>query len=344
MSDISSNMKYYKKYFDKRVNQMSLVALFIFFIGTLADLIVSFKMYEPWVHYFTYVTLVFCMVLIILVLTKIVDTQSAAILFGYIFTLNIYIPAFIADAAYKAFVITSFTNLGVCFALIVLVYLTGRYHHGVILGVSNIVIITALYFFGLPVTQFDVAPILMFAAVTYFAYTVVNIVNSVLKENEEHKQSISDYQKKISDIRWREEQKRVSFLAMLHEEHKSFIKNIINRLNFTLKENNEVVKNNLIKEQIEYCTTQKINNSQINFNEYINNMDSDFFARIKTKYPTLTETEQQICSLLRYRLSTKEISAKLHKSSETIKWYRKRIRKKVAIGEQANLSDFCLNM
>ncbi len=337
-------MKYYKKYFEKRIDQMSLIALFIFFIGTLVDLIGEFAIYPRWIHYFTYVTLFACMILIILALTKIIKTQRAAIIFGYIFTLNIYLPAFWADAAYKAFVITSFTNLGVCFSIIILVYLTGRFYHGIILGITNLILILALYFLGLPATQLDWSIILMFAATTYFSYAVIQTAESVLKENEEHKQTISAYQEKINDIRWKEEQKRVSFLAMLHEEHRKFIKNIINRLNFILKEDNEIVKDNLLKKQIEYCTTQKVNSSQLKFTEYINNMDSDFFARIQTKYPELTEVEQQICSLLRYRLSTKEISIKLHKSTETIRWYRKRIRKKTAINDKENLSDFCLNI
>ena len=55
---------------------------------------------------------------------------------------------------------------------------------------------------------------------------------------------------------------------------------------------------------------------------------------------TLTPTELKVCTLLKSNLSTKEIAEVLNSSIHTVETHRRRIRKKLGLSGQANLTTF----
>jgi DNA-binding NarL/FixJ family response regulator len=65
-----------------------------------------------------------------------------------------------------------------------------------------------------------------------------------------------------------------------------------------------------------------------------------YLLNIKIKVPNITEKELKLAALLRLGLDTKKIANLLNLSSESIKVFRHRLRKKLKLPEDANLYIF----
>ena len=66
----------------------------------------------------------------------------------------------------------------------------------------------------------------------------------------------------------------------------------------------------------------------------------DYMSKLSKKHPNLTPVELRICSLIKINLSTKEMSNVLCQSSRSIETYRYRIRKKVNLSKDENLTTY----
>jgi DNA-binding CsgD family transcriptional regulator len=69
-----------------------------------------------------------------------------------------------------------------------------------------------------------------------------------------------------------------------------------------------------------------------------------FVRALLDAYPLLTPTEVKICSLLRINLSTKEIASMLSTSPRTVDTHRTRIRKKLSLINDENLTVFLMSL
>jgi ligand-binding sensor domain-containing protein/DNA-binding CsgD family transcriptional regulator len=78
------------------------------------------------------------------------------------------------------------------------------------------------------------------------------------------------------------------------------------------------------------------------FSLHFDKVHSDFLVNLKTKYPTLTNSEMKLCAYLRMNLSTKEMAQLMNISVRGVEISRYRLRKKLAIPTEANLFDFLL--
>ncbi len=65
-----------------------------------------------------------------------------------------------------------------------------------------------------------------------------------------------------------------------------------------------------------------------------------FFIRLKGKYPRLTMRDQRICAYIRLGLSTKEIAGLVNVTPESAEIGRIRLRKKMGLDRNVNLSSF----
>lgn len=80
------------------------------------------------------------------------------------------------------------------------------------------------------------------------------------------------------------------------------------------------------------------------FKQQLGETNRQFLHYMATNYPSLTPTELKICCLLRINFSTKEMAHLLHTSTKTIENQRYRIRKKLRISSQKNLTSFLLSL
>ena len=80
------------------------------------------------------------------------------------------------------------------------------------------------------------------------------------------------------------------------------------------------------------------------FEEAFNNADKDFLKKIKHIHPSLTSNDLRLCAYLRLNLSSKEIAPLLNISPKSVEVKRYRLRKKMNLGHDVNLTDYILQI
>ena len=80
------------------------------------------------------------------------------------------------------------------------------------------------------------------------------------------------------------------------------------------------------------------------FEEAFNNADKDFLKKIKSIHSELTSNDLRLCAYLRLNLSSKEIAPLLNISPRSVEVKRYRLRKKMNLPHESNLSDYILEI
>jgi ligand-binding sensor domain-containing protein/DNA-binding CsgD family transcriptional regulator len=80
------------------------------------------------------------------------------------------------------------------------------------------------------------------------------------------------------------------------------------------------------------------------FQEAFNNADKNFLKKIKTKHQELTPNDLRLCAYLRLNLSSKEIAPLLNISPRSVEVKRYRLRKKMSLEHNANLTNYILEI
>ncbi|QTD39285.1 hypothetical protein JL193_05115 [Polaribacter batillariae] len=80
------------------------------------------------------------------------------------------------------------------------------------------------------------------------------------------------------------------------------------------------------------------------FREAFNNADKDFLKRAKKLHPDLTHNNLKFCAYLRLNLSSKEIAPLLNISVKSVEIRRYRLRKKLNLPHETNLTDYILSI
>ncbi len=78
------------------------------------------------------------------------------------------------------------------------------------------------------------------------------------------------------------------------------------------------------------------------FNQNVEKVNYSFRAKLKESYPSLTQNEIHLASLLLLKLNTKEIAAIKNISPSSVKVLRYRLRKKLNLVTSTNLSEFLI--
>lgn len=80
------------------------------------------------------------------------------------------------------------------------------------------------------------------------------------------------------------------------------------------------------------------------FEGYFDQVYEDFTKKLRELYPNLTPNDIKLCAYLRMNLSTKEIAPLLNISIRGVEVSRYRLRKKLDLPKDQNLTDFMMNM
>lgn len=84
----------------------------------------------------------------------------------------------------------------------------------------------------------------------------------------------------------------------------------------------------------------KIDNELKVFHQNVDKVNHEFISSLKKSYPVLTDNELHLASLLRLKLSTKEIASIKNITPDSVKVLRYRLRKKLNLPKNSSLSDF----
>ncbi|MDO6740501.1 MULTISPECIES: helix-turn-helix and ligand-binding sensor domain-containing protein [Polaribacter] len=80
------------------------------------------------------------------------------------------------------------------------------------------------------------------------------------------------------------------------------------------------------------------------FQEAFNNADKKFLKKVKDKHPNLTPNDLRLCAYLRLNLSSKEIAPLLNISPRSVEVKRYRLRKKMELPHDSNLTNYILEI
>ncbi len=149
---------------------------------------------------------------------------------------------------------------------------------------------------------------------------------------------ISNYNKKIIENKNRE----IAENALMLIRNNKFNLKIVKKLE-ELKEKSGCKDKETQKliEHITDCINEKVKqDSWQKFNLIMKSTNSSFNEKLLDKFPHLTGSDINLCSFLRLGMNSKEISAVLFQSVESVKVARSRLRKKLNLKPEQNLTAF----
>ncbi len=80
------------------------------------------------------------------------------------------------------------------------------------------------------------------------------------------------------------------------------------------------------------------------FNTNFESINQHFYTRLKQAYPSISPNDLKICALIKLNLSIKEMAAVLNISPDSVKTARYRLRKKLQLSTEDNLTEFILSL
>ncbi len=197
-----------------------------------------------------------------------------------------------------------------------------------------------------------------------FAFIILVIF--ILKRQLTRQKNISEKNKKISEA-----EKRLLELEVIskklkteqleneikykNKELQNFAQYIIDKNEFIIKIQKDLkkVKKNIsernIDESLQSILIDINNKIQIvrnneEFLAHVDQINNNFYFKLKEKFPNITENEQRLSSLLKMGLSSKEIASILHITPKSVDTNRYRLRKKLELSQDANLNEFFKNL
>jgi DNA-binding response OmpR family regulator len=158
-------------------------------------------------------------------------------------------------------------------------------------------------------------------------------VNSVM-------QSVNFYQSQI-DLKNQELVK----LTLLLSENSKLIESVINQIieiEKTIPQSEPQTLSKIV--EVKRNLNSKITKSTWKqFEKHFNEIHPNFYKNITSLHPSITPSELKLAALLSLNMASKEISAILHLSTDSIKVARARLRKKIKLEKDQNLTAYLLS-
>jgi DNA-binding CsgD family transcriptional regulator len=80
------------------------------------------------------------------------------------------------------------------------------------------------------------------------------------------------------------------------------------------------------------------------FENAFDEVNEEFMNKLNVKYPTLTPAERRLCAFIKMNISTKEIAPLMNISVRGVEISRYRVRKKMNIARDTNLTQLLLDL
>lgn len=223
--------------------------------------------------------------------------------------------------------------------------------------------------------EFKIRPPLYRSAFAYLIYVLLlisvvignvsfiqqRVMKTRLLETEKHAKALQEQEqsfrekaliaeKEIVHLRNESLQSQVSHKTKelanntLHLIHKNKILNSIKSQLVDLMDNNlSQTKRNQIESIVNKINKElKSEKFQEVFNEYFDDVHQNFITRLKESHPELSPRELRLCAYLKMNLSTKEIAPLMNISVRGVEIGRYRLRKKLGLERDDNLTDYLI--
>lgn len=80
------------------------------------------------------------------------------------------------------------------------------------------------------------------------------------------------------------------------------------------------------------------------FNTHFESLNRNFYSRLRERFPEISPGELRLCALIKLNLSVKEMAGILNISPDSVKTARYRLRRKLGLATEDNLTDFILHL
>ncbi|MFA4852757.1 MAG: DUF2225 domain-containing protein [Bacteroidales bacterium] len=135
--------------------------------------------------------------------------------------------------------------------------------------------------------------------------------------------------------------KEVANLAINIIEKNNLIKEIIDKISKVQQEDNYSSALKALRSSVKIIN---LNKSREDFYIQVGELHKDFFHTLSEKYPELTKNEKKLAALLLMEISSNDISTILNISTKSVEQNRYRLRRKLNLDAEINLTDFFKNI
>ena len=124
-------------------------------------------------------------------------------------------------------------------------------------------------------------------------------------------------------------------MALFISQQNDFLENLQKNISSSKASNKSTM---ILEKELE----QKLNldKQREQFKLNINLINEDFYNLLQIKFPNLTDGEKKLCAMLRLNLSSKEIASIQNISPKSVDMSRYRLRKKLNLPAETELSEF----
>ncbi len=206
--------------------------------------------------------------------------------------------------------------------------------------------------------------VLLFLTILIFTYFYTKKRINIIKRKEkilQHKKSIKEKialkrkadkaEQQITQLKNENLQKRnrqkaeeIANSTMELVEKNKMLLTVKEKLKDIQSENNLDTRNSIIRRMLK-SIDRDLNNIEKwkIFDENFDEVHEDFMNRFKEKHPNITAKDMRLCALLRMNLSSKEIAPLLRISIRSVEISRYRLRKKIDLLHDINLTDYIVH-
>ncbi len=155
----------------------------------------------------------------------------------------------------------------------------------------------------------------------------------------ENELNMQEYQKHILELELQTKSSEVAGKSLSIAKQSEMIENIQNILD------SEKDFNKLKSEIKKAIKINEVNKHEWEiFETNLNQIHNEFIINLSKKYPTLTPKDIKLCVYLKMNLSSKEIAPMMNISFRGVELHRYRLRKKLNLSQEENLSKFLLSV
>lgn len=184
--------------------------------------------------------------------------------------------------------------------------------------------------------------IVLFALVIIFFQRRTNLRDKALIQTKGELVAALEEQKRMreqylqNEIEFKESQLSSLALQMMQKN------NLLQELREKLDENEKVKEDQGFKKIINKGLNQ--DKDWTDFNSSFESLNKNFYTRLKELYPDISQNDLKLCALIKLNLSIKEMAGILNISPDSVKTARYRLRKKLELNSEDNLTDFILKL
>ncbi|MBC8320337.1 MAG: inorganic phosphate transporter [Bacteroidetes bacterium] len=141
------------------------------------------------------------------------------------------------------------------------------------------------------------------------------------------------------ELKFRQSEMVTMAMSIIHKnEFLDDLKKEVLKIKMVIKDQETRLKLNKLSLMI--TQDLSIDRDREKFQMHINEQNSNFIHQLEESFPTMTDNEKRLASMLRLNLSSKEIASILNISPKSVEMNRYRLRKKLKVDPKVNLSDF----